>query len=262
MNRNMVLFAGALALVICLSAQAFAKGLYWESIHTGRDGTENGVSKFYYIPRMYKTVTKDGKSSVIIRLDKEKMLMLDHKKKTYQEMTFDEMEAMMKGVSSKMQEVTKQMEKELAGMPAEQRKMVEQMMGKNPMVKQETQTVVKKTGETKNISNYACTKYILKEGDKDVATIWATKDIGDFKAMQQDMEEFGKRMATMMPQNLASQVERSMAMIDGFPVRTEMRDGTTITVTSVEKRSAPASEFEAPSEYKRENLPMGKMGEE
>ncbi|MEB2309167.1 MAG: DUF4412 domain-containing protein [Candidatus Brocadiaceae bacterium] len=260
MKRNMVMFTGALALMICLSVQAFAKGLYWESTRTGREGKGDGVSKSYYMPRMCKIVMEDNKGAVIIRLDKEEMLMLNHKKKTYQEMTFNEMETMMKGVISQMQEVAKQMEKELAAMPAEQRKMVEQMMGKNLIKKQEEKTVVK-TDETKNISNYACTKFILKEGDKDVATIWATKDIDDFKAMQQDMEEFGKRMATMMPGNLEGQMDRSIALVDGFPVRTEMTDGTTMTVTNAEKRSIPASEFEAPSGYKKEKLPAGMKGE-
>lgn len=264
MKRNMVLFAGALALVIGLSVQAFAQGLCWEGIHAGREGKEQGVSKFYYMPRMYKTVMEDGKNSVIIRLDKEKMLMVDHGKRTYQEMTFAEMETMMKGVNSKMQEAMKQMEKELAGMPAEQRKIVEQIMGKNPMpmVKEEKKTDVKKTGETKKIGNYTCTKYVLKEADEDVATIWATKDIGDFKTIQRDMEEFGRRMAAMMPENLTSRVDSATALIDGFPVRTEMKDGTSMTVTSVEKHSTPASEFEAPSGYKKEKSPMGMTGKE
>lgn len=255
MKRYMLLFIGVLVLGICFSAQTFAKGLYWESTHTGSEGKEKGVTKFYYMPRMCKTVMEDSGTSVIIRLDKERMLIMDNRKKTYQEMTFDEMETMMKGVNSQMQEMMRQMEKEMAGMSAEQRKMVEQMMGNNPMVKRETQTVVKNTGETKNISNYACTKYLLKEGDKDVATIWATKDIGDFKMMQQDMEEFGNRMAAIMPGSFVSPVDRSITMIDGFPVRTEMKDGTTMTVTSVEKRSTSASEFEVPSGYKKEKRP-------
>lgn len=264
MKKNRVLFAGALVLAIGFSVQAFAQGLCWEGIRTGREGKEEGVSKFYYMPRMYKTVTEDGKNAIIVRLDKAKMLMVDHGKKTYQEMTFAEMESMMKGANSQMQQAMKQMEKELAGMPAEQRKMIEQMMGKNPMptVKEEMKASVKKTGETKKIGNYACTKYVLKDAGKEIATIWATKDLGDFKTMQRDMEEFGKRMAAMMPENLASRVDRGTALIDGFPVHTEMKDGTSITVTSVEKCSTPAAEFEAPSGYKKDKSPAGMMREE
>lgn len=256
MNRNMASLSGALALVICIAAQAFSQGLYWESVTTGRKENDEGVSKFYYMPGMYKAVMEDGQNAVIIRLDKEKMLVVDNKEKTYQEMTFAEMETMMKGVGSKMQEAMKQMEKEMANMPEEQRKMVEQMMGKNPMKKGETKVDVKKTGETKTISKYSCTKYVLKGGDDDVTTVWATKDISDFKVMQKDMQEFGKRMAAMMPENLAARIDRSINEIDGFPVRTEMKDGTTMTVTSVEKRSTPVSEFEAPSGYKKEKPPM------
>lgn len=260
MKRNIIVIAGALALVICLAAQTFAQGLYWESITAGK-GDKESASQFYYMPRMYKAVMDNGENAIIIRLDKEKMLMVDNKKKAYWEMTFAEMEAMMKGANSQLQEAMKQMEKELANMPPEQRKMVEEMMGKNPMMKSEAKVEVKKTGEKQTISKYACTKYVLKEGGNDVATVWATKDISDFKVMQKDMQEFGKRMAAMMPGNLAGQVDRSINDIDGFPVRTEMKDGTTMTVTSVEKRSTPVSEFEAPPGYKKEEPPMRGTGE-
>ena len=36
---------------------------------------------------------------------------------------------------------------------------------------------------------------------------------------------------------------------DGFPIQTEMGHGMMTTVTKIERRSAPASEFEIPSGY-------------
>jgi hypothetical protein len=39
--------------------------------------------------------------------------------------------------------------------------------------------------------------------------------------------------------------------IDGFPVQTEVMAGIVSTVTKVEKKVAPASEFEVPAGYKK-----------
>ena len=63
-------------------------------------------------------------------------------------------------------------------------------------------------------------------------------------------------MAALMPEGEENLVEKSRSMIDGFPIRTELKDKVTMTVTKVEKRSIPAGAFEVPAGFKKENAPI------
>lgn len=242
-----------LLLLFAAAVAASAQGLYWE-MTTTMDGKEATQTQFSYMPKKYRVAPKDGMMS-IIRLDQEKMLMVDGKRKRYHEMTFSEMESMVKGVDARMQEVEKQMDQ----LPPEQRKMMEEMMGKMHKKKEKKAIEVVKAGESKIINGFTCTKYILKRDGAEEGVIWATNDVGipaaTWKEMWKDMEQFSKRLAALMPEGEENIVEKSRTMIDGFPIRTEMKDKVTMTVTKVEKRSIPASEFEVPSGYTKENVP-------
>jgi hypothetical protein len=256
MNRGVL----ALLLLFSFAAAATAQGLYWE-MTTTMDGKDGKQTQFSYMPKKYRVEPGDGMMS-IIRLDQEKMFMVDVKRKRYHEMTFSEMESMVKGVDARMQEVEKQMEQ----LPPEQRKMMEGMMGKMHKKKEKKALEVVKAGESKIINGFTCTKYILKRDGAEEGTIWATNDVGipaaTWKEMWKDMEQFGKRMAALMPDGEENIVEKSRTMIDGFPIRTELKDKLTMTVTKVEKRSLPASDFEIPAGFTKENPPMMEGKEE
>lgn len=243
-------------LIVALAVPVMAQGLYWESLTTRSGDKDKGkVSQFYYMPGKYKATMDGNQHGAIIRLDKEVVMMMDNKEKSYWQMTFAEMESMMKGVGSKMDAAMAEMDEKLKDMPEEQRKMVEKMMG-GRMGSKDARIDVEKTGESKTISGYKCTKFVLKKGDEEMATVWATRDVPDFAVMKKDMEEFGKRMAAMMPKGMEGAVEKSLSTLEGFPIQTERKGGTVMTVTKIEKKPTPASEFEAPSGYKKEKPPM------
>lgn len=245
----------SVCLLLLSAAGASAQGLYWKMTTTHKSEKEE-TAEFWYAPKKYKVVPAGGMTS-ILRLDQEKIVILDNEKKQYQEMSFDEMEGMMKG----MGEAMKEMEKQLDQLPPEQRKMMEEMMGKKAGKKPAERAVdVVKSGETKTINGYSCAKYLLKRGGEQEAVIWATKDIGisgaTWKEMWKDMEQFGKRMAAMAPEGAENLIDRSWSHIDGFPIRTEMNDGTVMTVRAVEKRNLSPKEFEVPAGYRKEKSPM------
>jgi uncharacterized protein YukE len=180
----------------------------------------------------------------IFRLDKEMMYLIDTQKEEYSEMTFAEMEANAKKANKKLEE----MNEKLKNLPPEQRKMMEQMMGKAAMGGQNAKIDVIKTAEKKNISGYACIKYAMKEDTTEIGSVWTTASVSDFSSMQKDFKEFGQRMAAQMPK--AGEMVTALAKVEGFPVQTTMA-GITMTVTKVEKKVVAASEFEVPAGYKK-----------
>jgi hypothetical protein len=114
---------------------------------------------------------------------------------------------------------------------------------------------VKNTGDKKTISGFSCTKFVVTQDGKDMMTLWVTKDVSGFDAMRKDWEEFSKRMMAMNPMG-GKGLGEAFKKIDGFPIQTEMGQGMTSTVTKIEKKTAPASEFEVPAGYKKVKASM------
>ena len=258
MKHRMVVRLLGLCLVWGLVAAAYGQGMYWEAKRSGgMMGDKPETDKMYYMPGMFRMEAGGEVGVVIIRLDKQMMYNMDTKEKTYSEMTFAELEKMSKKAGAKMDEAMSKMQKQLEGMPEEQRKMVEQMMkSKMPEKGQKSQPMnVAKTGEKQTISGYACTKYVVKEGDRDLISVWATKDVKGFDSMRKDMEGFQKRMAAMDPRG-AQGLATAMNTIDGFPIQTDMPGGMKQVVTKVERRSTRDDAFEVPAGYKKVNPPM------
>ena len=245
-------FAAGILFVLLMNfavAPLSAQGTYWESTTTGMGGEH--VSQMYYLSKMFKSVTtdEDGGRVVIVRLDKEKIYTLSPKEKTYSEMTFNELEATMKKMGSEMDSHMAEMNEQLASMPPEQRKMVEEMMKKQMNRGGGDEVKVEKTGDSKTISGYSCTKFLVKQDDKEMATIWTTKDLKAFESMRGDFQEFSKRMMSMNP--MTKGMGEGMQKVEGFPIETDGARGFKQVVTKVEKRSIAASEFEIPADYKK-----------
>ncbi len=256
MNHASIRAAMIVLCILGLAISAVAQGLYLESTISGAIGERH--EQMWAIPKKMKGVSKETGETYIVRLDKELFITLDPAEKTYTEMTFAEMEAMMKKVGGKMDARMAEMKKKLADMPEEQRKMVEQMMGDKMGGASEAKIEVQKTGEKKKLSGFTCTKFVATQDGNEIMTLWATKDVSGFDAMKKDWEEFGKRMMAMNP--MGKGLGDAFKQVDGFPIQTELR-GMTSTVTKIEKKTAPASEFEVPAGYKKvQSKMMEEMG--
>jgi GLPGLI family protein len=230
---------GTILIILTIAAAGIVagQGLSWESTTTipianGREihSTSN------YRPRMIKQSSENN--VMIFRLDKEMIYLIDTEKKEYSEMTFVEMEAAAKKANKKLEGKMAEMNEQLKNMPPEQRKTMEQMMGSAGMGAANAKIDVIKTSEKKTINGYACIKYAMKEDGKEVGSVWTTNGVPDFTSMQKDMKEFGQRMAAQMPK--AGEMVAAMKKVDGFPVQ-----------TTIEKKTAAASEFEIPAGYKK-----------
>jgi hypothetical protein len=242
----------AVVLILCMAASAFAQGMYWQ---TKTEGTvSEKTSDYFAVPKKFKMAEVGDEDAIIVRLDKQVMWTINAKKKTYQEMTFDDLEKMMNKAGNKMDAAMEKMQKELADMPPEQRKMVEGMM-KDKMpgmgARADKPIDVHRKGDKRTISGYGCTKYVMTRGDEEFTTLWVTKDVKGFDALMADWKEFSRRMAAMA-QRFAKGSGEAYKKIDGFPIETVtkiMNNTVTTTVTKIESRSIAASEFELPAGY-------------
>lgn len=245
----------AVLVVFGLTAPAVAQGLYWESTMTGGPIGER-TEEMWAVPKMMMGVTKETGETFIVRLDKELFITIDPKEKTYSEMTFAEMEGMMKKMGGRMDARMAEMQKKLAEMPEEQRKMVEKMMSsKMPGTAKDAKVEVENTGDKKTINGFACTKYAVTQDGKEAMTLWVTKSVKGFESMRKDWQQFSERMMAMNPMG-GKGLGEAFKKIDGFPIQTEMGQGMTSTVTKIEEKTAPASAFEVPAGYKKVNPKM------
>jgi hypothetical protein len=110
---------------------------------------------------------------------------------------------------------------------------------------------VTKTGETKKILEYTCTRYVAEstyQGKKTTQVFWATTEIKDFDMKSMSEQRFGSN-----PQRLFYD------KIDGVPLRIEMTvpEGNMIMeCTSLKRQSLPAADFTIPTGYKETQLSM------
>ena len=242
-----------ISLILYCSASAFAQGLYWQS--TTEAAGSKGTEESYAMPKMFKMVrnseTRNG-SIMIFRLDKQLFWNVNQEEKTYSEITFSDMEKMA-GRSAERMAAMKERMKE---MPEEQRKMMEKMMGGN-----DQPVEVKKTAETKTISGYKCTKFLVLRGKEEMMSLWVTDQLKEFKPLMADWKSVSERMSALTA-GFAKGIADIYTKINGFPMQTTlsmMGQTATTIVTRVEKRSLSASEFEVPAGYTKVWSEMEKM---
>jgi hypothetical protein len=212
------------------------------------------------------TGTGEGASTVIFRGDKDLLWVIDHEKKSYTVLDKETLEE----VSGKMDAMMKQMEEQLAKLPPEQRKMIEEQMKGNLPGGQEVKmpsVEVKKTGRKDKIAGHSCVLHeVLVDGEKD-SEVWVASwgDVGvtedDFQAFR-DMAGFFESMfesSSFLQQGVdQAQPFQIMDEVDGFPVLIrDIENGEIESETvlrSIDKRSLGSEVFEIPEGYKETKM--------
>jgi hypothetical protein len=256
MKRQIVLGCSPVLLSLVFAALVCAQGLYIEST---RSGASDGVEKMYYMPKMIKSVDRDGSGISILRFDRETIYHLDPQKKTYTAMTYAEMKAMVDKAHSMADDM---MARRLASLPPDQREKMQEKMAamKNRSSSSGATHEVVPTAEHKTINGYACDKYIVKRDGKESETVWASKQVPGYEPMKRDMEGFLDHMSGIVGRKEA--MGEWFRQIEGFPIETDSH-GSVRTVTKIDRSSFPASEFEVPAGYTREKTRMpGDAGKE
>jgi len=209
-------------------------------------------------------------SSQIIQLDREQILSLDHKKRTYTVMTFAEMKA--------------QMEKAMASMKSgPQSQPTPKADPQKPDVKVEPKINVKDTGETRMINGFNARKVLLtieiegedqKTKDKGAmgadTELWLTKDISGFDEQNSFYAKYAQKMASpelvksmgMSPAmrqdprmaDSAQAMRKKMEGLDGVAILTIMSFNLSGTPSAETKAQANSRPKQSNEEHQPENV--------
>ena len=247
-----------------LSPSAYA-GAVMDMVIMDPSGQEIERVKIYAqsnMIRMDDLGGENGDVSMIFLGDK--LLHVDHGNKTY--IVLDE--AMLGGVSDQLNEAMAQLEKELAGLPPEQRAMIEEMMKGEMQDLMTMQNAPPPAPRVESIGSgswrsYDCKKYAIFDGDENIQDVCAADLDGiagadDLMEAFTSMGEYIIKMAESMPM-MAGQFNPGEMMdeLDGFPVHTiDYENGQVVTQSSMESITetdlAPEM-FGAPDGYRRQD---------
>ncbi len=194
-----------------------------------------------------KIRSDDPEQSVILRLDKKKIYMLNHAQKTYSEMPMDISSTIGNQMEDAMED--EEMSEE------DQANVMNMMKGMTQM-----KITVTPTSEKKKIGDWNCQKYnqelVMMMGPM-TSEIWATEDL------KLDYDLYNKYMAAMMGKggmfgDFMSQIASEMKKIKGVPVLTVSTVNmmgasvkSTQELIEYKEGTAPAGHFEIPSGYKK-----------
>jgi hypothetical protein len=217
-------------------AAAQLSSLMSQGLTMNETTTANGkttTSTSYFSGNATKRSSADGKDS-IIRFDQEKIVTIDHKKKTYSEITFKQLQEILNKVNS--------------GMPQDPEAMaaIKKMMGGSS-----APLTVTKQGPGETVAGYATEKYLVT-GPIEME-IWATPDL-------QLPAAYYDAIKMRLPANPVLDMGKmydAFKQINGMAMKSvlkmkvmSMSITTTTEVTSVQKGAIPPSTFEVPAGYK------------
>ncbi|MEO0102695.1 MAG: hypothetical protein ABIK81_03210 [candidate division WOR-3 bacterium] len=201
---------------------------------------------------------KEGDMTIIFRSDKGLFWSIDHKDKSYTEITKDDLSKMKK----KMTEGLKMMEEEMKNLPPEQRKKIEEMM-KGKMKAESPKVLYKKVATNQKVNQWVCDKYEGYEGKERVEEVWTTdyKKLGlkseELKVME-DMANFFSEITKDLTSRLYKVGKEETGGFSGIPVRTfgyeKGKKVFAMELKEIKKEEIKPVIFELPKGYKKEKF--------
>jgi hypothetical protein len=192
------------------------------------------------------------------------MTMIDHVRKTYTEVSGDQLKAAHDSGSAKIDEMRGQMKKSLAKLPPGQRQLMEQMMnqqldraknhGSTPPGAQGFSVTYKKVGSPTRIGKWNCTPHEKFLGEKKTDSVC----IGDFSQTGVSMSRYQPTLAAWrdfaveMTKKMGGRFEDPLALSNAQQLLVQIEpvqgSGKT-TLESVAERTVAGSTFTVPSGY-------------
>lgn len=223
-------FLGVTALAAVLATPVLADDLTVVSKVTTRGKTTTATN---YLTEQ-RVRYSDGQSDVLVDFGAERYVLIDHKKKTWSEITFAELHEMMA---------------EAARMFDEMPPMVTKMLGDI------TDAKVEKLGGSREIAGYRCNEYRVTLGTKISYELCAAPDL-DPPMNYYEARKMGNLALGPMASRMTKLYD-AMAAIDGYPIATDMdmeMMGINVDVdqeaTDI-RHSVPTDAFDIPSSYKK-----------
>jgi len=212
-----------------------------------------------------KMRTNDGDHDTIVDFAAGKIVNVDHKRKEYSELTFDQIEQMLQSVNERMAGASAQMQEAMKNMPPAVRERMGNMGGMMGGAAAEA-TVTK--GGTRTIAGYETQEYVVEAGDSMHMEEWTTTalKLPMSPATFQRVARFANPALQNPMMRRFGQMAEKMKQIEGYPLAQTTRMSmmghaieTSREATAVTKGAIPASTFEIPAGYKKVDAPLNAM---
>ncbi len=201
----------------------------------------------YYKPGYFKVLDPEAGTVTIVRLDKRLIWEIDQNKKTYTELTFEQLAQLREQATEALKNARKQLQAQLEALPADKRQMMEQMLGQstmNALAQGKLEFTWKTTSEKQTINGFPCQKFIPLLNGQPIGEVWVTEryNLGDDVAKYFDaLGIFGEKSVANPPP------------FKGLPIKTvtDIQMGPSHTrsesvVVKVEEKHISDKEFELP----------------
>lgn len=236
--------------------------MVYEQESFGRPGTETAT--MYLGKDRMRTETKGGGGDhvFIFRGDRELFWMVDTKKRSYVEISRED----LKKLKAMMDKAMKKYEEQMKNLPPEQRQMVESMM-KDKIPQKPPQTRYKKVDSGIPVGRWTCDLYDGYQGQEKIEEVW-TAEAGQFDLHPEElqvfdevrgfMEEFSKQPLPFF--RIGKEQEGKGSDFSGVPVRmisySEGKKQERMELLDVQRKDVDPSLFELPEGLKREAIPF------
>ena len=211
--------------------------------------------------RASSTGMRDGSQVIIFDGLKKVMDIVDLDKKTYNEITKEDMDRL----AAQMSDMASRMSQAMANMPPAQRAQMEAMMrGRMSQMPAAVKTEYRKTGSD-TVGSWKCDKYEGYRGTQKVQEL-CTVDPSTLGFTPSDFNvthEMSDFIATVVPQRASIFAVGSMnpAGVTGVPVRSIDYDSggqvsSETELTGVTRQSLPDTTFTVPSGFQKQASPM------
>jgi hypothetical protein len=258
-----------LTLCILFSAVSLQAGIVIKSTEKSKKMNMDMTTTMYVEKdRLRMEMSGTGENQIIIfRGDKNLFWVVNKDKKSYAEMTQDD----MKKLKAKMEEMQKMMEEQMKNLPPEQRKMMEQMMPGSMAKAKVVKSEYKKKASGQKVGKWICDQYdVFKDGKKS-SEMWTTswdqigisrEDVAGLKKMGEFFEVISEDIVDFM--KVGSEEWEKEHGMTGIPVKwIDYVDGQPESqgeMKEVVKKNLDGSLFELPSGFDKEDNPWEKQG--
>lgn len=207
---------------------------------------------------------KKDKTTVMFDADKEMLYIIDHKKKEYIEMTRQDMEAL----NEMLQQQLAAMEQQLAMLPENQRKMIQEQMGAAFGGKQQTaEYSLEESGVS--VKEWKADKYVgMTEGQKQSEIYVASynelgQDPENFQSLEKFFETIKNYIQGMSKSFSGAGISFFSESMPGYktgvPVKTVLYNskGEVISTTMIDSLTEETVEenlFQLPQDYKKKKM--------
>jgi hypothetical protein len=262
-------FMSVLTIVLFLFTLSLQAGIIIKSVEKSNPADTGSESVMYLDKDNLRIESKDeGKNQAIIfRGDKNVFWVIKTDEQTYMEMTQKDLESF----KAQMDNMQKTMAEQMKNMPAEQRKMMEQMMPSAAASAKKVKTEYKKKSAGEKVGKWTCDHYEGFTEGKKSEEIWTASwdqldikrsEMTGFKKMAEFFEAISQDASDFM--KIGSEEWEKEQGISGVPVRwVDFVNGKANSegeLKEIKKQDIKSSLFDLPANYKKEDSPWKNMG--